>query len=206
MITLNLDWHEVLWWMQGGMAGSHIRWKVYEYMVNKVWPQCSEQDRRNLWFVMYRDFGDYWRPDGWHRLNHEDPHGEGPWKADDDKGYATDADGSRKQVIFDTTPWMFFRKVLARFDPENQYAVTIRVHNAEELDEVLRLTPAASIILRPSVPLTKKGYAGWYSSTATITVRAYQWQGEFRIDWGRRCAPDRIIEIKGLNIPDDGTM
>lgn len=30
MITLTLDWREVLWWFQGGMAGSHIRRSVYE--------------------------------------------------------------------------------------------------------------------------------------------------------------------------------
>ena len=61
MITLNLNWHEVLWWMQGGMAGSHLRWSVYEDMVNKVWPQCSEQERRNMWFIMRRDLGSWWR-------------------------------------------------------------------------------------------------------------------------------------------------
>ena len=59
MIALNLDWHEVLWWMQGGMAGSHLRWSVYEDMVNRVWPQCSEQERRNLWLVMRRDLGSW---------------------------------------------------------------------------------------------------------------------------------------------------
>lgn len=41
MITLNLDWHEVLWWMKGGIAGSHLCWNVYEDMVNRVWPTST---------------------------------------------------------------------------------------------------------------------------------------------------------------------
>ena len=68
MINLHLEWREVLWWMQGGMAGSHIRWSVYEDMVNKVWPQCTEQERRNIHYIMERDFGTYWR------------NSEGDWK------------------------------------------------------------------------------------------------------------------------------
>ena len=88
MITLNLDWHEVLWWMQGGMAGSHLRWSVYEDMVNRVWPQCSEQERRNLWLIMRRDLGRYWRPDGWSSFDLANAHGEGDWKPL--KGYTID--------------------------------------------------------------------------------------------------------------------
>ena len=68
MINLHLEWREVLWWMQGGMAGSHLRWSVYEDMVNKVWPQCTEQERRNIHYIMERDFGTYWR------------NSEGDWK------------------------------------------------------------------------------------------------------------------------------
>ena len=88
MITLNLDWREVLWWMQGGMAGSHLRWSVYEDMVNKVWPQCSEQERRNIWFIMRRDLGNYWRPAGWSGFDLATAHGEGEWKPL--KGYTID--------------------------------------------------------------------------------------------------------------------
>ena len=136
MVTLNLDWHEVLWWMQGGMSGSHNCWDVYEDMVNKVWPQCSEQERRNLWYIMRRDLGFYWRPDGWRGRDTDfDAIGDGPWK----KPIAyEDPEWSNKDCIFDTTPWMYFRQVLARFDPENQYAVTMRVHNQKELDYILR--------------------------------------------------------------------
>lgn len=161
MITLNLDWREVLWWMQGGMAGSHLRWSVYEDMVNRVWPQCSEQERRNIHYIMERDFGTYWR------------NSDGSWKSESD--------------IFDKTPFEYFRQVLARFDPENQYAVTMAVHNAEELDSVIFFTPAASVISRPSIPHTVEEYDAWHSDTATVTVRAYKWQEEYYIDWSRRC-------------------
>ena len=207
MITLNLDWREVLWWMQGGMAGSHLRWSVYEDMVNKVWPQCSEQERRNLWLIMRRDLGVLWRPTGWNRYE-PNPHGEGLWRADEN-GFAIDRDdpdGNPKQAIFDLPPWRYFRQVLARFDPENQYAVTMAVHNAEELDGVLRLTPAATIISQPKIPRTAAKYDAWQSATATLTVRAYKWQNEYYIDWTRRCDETRITKVEQLNIPDDGTM
>lgn len=82
MINLHLDWREVLWWMQGGMAGSHLRWSVYEDMVNKVWPQCTEHERRYIFLVMRRDLGTRWRPDEWTGFDFSDAHGEGEWRAD----------------------------------------------------------------------------------------------------------------------------
>ena len=205
MIKLTLDWREVLWWMQGGMSGSHNCWSVYEDMVNKVWPQCSEQERRNIWFIMRRDLGSYWRPDGW--SGYGEAHGEGEWKPL--KGHTIDrenADGKPVAYIIDETPLMYFRQVLARFDPENQYAVTMAVHNAEELDGVLRLTPAATIISQPKIPRTAAKYDAWHSDTATVTVRAYKWQNELRIDWTRRCDPDRITKVEKIEIPDNGTF
>ena len=179
------------------MSGSHLRWNVYEDMVNKVWPQCSEQERRNIWLIMRRDLGSWWRPDGWSGSDLATAHGEGKWKPL--KGHTIDredADGKPVAYIIDETPWMYFRQVLARFDPENQYVVTMPVHNAEELDSVLRLTPAATIINCPKIPRTAAKYAAWQSDTATVTVRAYKWQEEYYIDWSRRCDPDRIIEAR----------
>ena len=189
MIQLTIDWREVLWWMQGGMSGSHLRWSVYEDMVNRVWPQASEQERRNLWLIMRRDLGYWWRPDGWQGLSHMRDKGEGPWRTD----------------ITDKTPWEYFRRVLARFDPDRQWAVTLRCPDSDTLDSLLRLTPPASIISQPSLAHFKKGEK-WQSPTATVTVRAYRWQQDYYIDWSRRCAPDLIVRAEQIDIPDTGEM
>ena len=205
MITLNLDWHEVLWWMQGGMAGSHLRWSVYEDMVNKVWPQCSEQERRNLWLIMRRDLGSWWRPDGWSGFDLANAHGEGEWKPaaavltySDDKSY------DPAKCITDLAPWMYFRQVLARFDPENQYAVAMNVHNQKELDGILRDRHMGHLIEWPKLSHVRG--VDWESDTATVTVRAYKWKEEYYIDWTRRCDELRITKAERLTIPDDGTM
>ena len=204
MITMTFDWREVLWWMQGGMAGSHLRWSVYEDMVNRVWPQASEQERRNMWLIMRR--GSYWRPDGWNGHEHMQEKGEGPWEpAAGELTYSDDKRYDPSKFITDLTPWMYFRQVLARFDPDNQYAVTLRVRNSDELDSVLRLTPAASIIKQPSLSHIRKSDK-WESDTTTVTVRTYKWQDKYRIDWSRRCAEDSIIKVEKLEIHDEGTM
>lgn len=190
MITLTLDWREVLWWMQGGMSGSHIRWSVYEDMVNRVWPQCDEQTRRNLHYVMRRDLGDYWRPAGWSGYKH--PTGEGEWKPEEE--------------IHDRTPWIYFRQVLARFDPDNQWAVSVRIPDSDSLDRNLRLAPKACIISLPNIPRTSNEHASWTSDTATLTVRAYRWQDDYRLDWSHRVAPDTIVKTEKIEIPDTGEM
>lgn len=207
MITLKLDWREVLWWMQGGMAGSHLRWSVYEDMVNKVWPQCSEQERRNLWLIMRRDLGSWWRPDGW--SGYGEAHGEGLWRADDN-GYAIDhkdAVGKPKQVITDLTPWKYFRQVLARFDPENQYAVTLPIKDEDSLMISIRGLSKDSILDAPTLYISADGrHAFDIESHPTFTVRTYLWDGEYRIDWNRRCAEDAIKKAEKITIPDTGEM
>ena len=180
MITLNLDWREVLWWLQGGMAGSHLRWSVYEDMVNRVWPQCSEQERRNIHYVMERDFGTYWH------------NSDGDWKPESE--------------IFDKTPFEYFRQVLARFDPDNQYAVTLRVTTQEKLENSLRFTPAASIISCPTAYTAKGCKPTFDLNSAPLTVRAYRWQDEYRIGWIRRCDEKAIVNAEKLDIPDTGVM
>ena len=209
MITLQLDWREVLWWMQGGMSGSHLRWSVYRDMVNKVWPQCSEQERRNLFLIMRRDLGSYWRPDGWSGFDLKNAHGEGEWiPAAAVLTYSDDPTYDPAKCITDLTPWMYFRQVLARFDPENQYAVTIRVHNQKELDGILRDRHMGQIYWPK---LSHVRGVDWESDTTTVTVRTYKWQDlngndAYFIDWSRRCDPDKITKSEKLEIPDDGTM
>ena len=170
MIKLQLEWREVLWWMQGGMAGSHLRWSVYEDMVNKVWPQCTEQERRNIHYIMERDFGTYWR------------NSEGDWKPESE--------------IFNKTPFEYFRQVLARFDPDNQYAVTMKCKSSEAISH--------SCVWRYSQPCASGDH--WKSDTFETTVRTYKWQDEYRIDWERRCSETYIVKIEKMTIPDNGTM
>jgi hypothetical protein len=199
--------------MQGGMAGSHLRWSVYEDMVNKVWPQCSERERRNIWFVMRRDLGTYWRPDGWSDFDMSTAHGEGEWKADDN-GYAIDRskpDDMPKQVIYDKTPWMYFRQVLARFDPENQYAVTLQTETNDEVESLLTGLGLAkqSIISTPTLMLSADGTRYDWRLDTPLTVRTYKWQDligndAYFIDWRRRCDPDKITKAVKLESPTTG--
>jgi hypothetical protein len=178
--------------MQGGMAGSHLRWSVYEDMVNKVWPQCSEQERRNLWLIMRRDLGSYWRPDEWSGFDLANAHGEGEWRPENE--------------IKDTTPWMYFRHVLARFDPDNQWAVTIKVKSESMLEKTLIFSPKESIISCPTL-ITAKGCVPTFDmSSAPLIIRAYRWQDDYRLDWHRRIAPDIIVKAEQLEIPDTGEM
>jgi hypothetical protein len=46
----------------------------------------------------------------------------------------------------------------------------------------------------------------WESDTTTVTVRTYLWNGEYRIDWSRRCDETAIVKIEKIVIPDDETM
>ena len=202
MITLTLDWHEVLWFLAGAMQGSHLRWSAYEDMVNRVWPQCTEQERRSIFFVMRRDLGYWWRPEG---FRGDDPNlrGEGPWRADD-QGYAidrTDPEAKPRQVITDLTPWMYFRQVLARFDPDRQYAVTLRAESRKLADRVYKDVRQRGILI------PRDEDYGWKNpKSRTVTVRAYQWQQDYRIDWNTRCDQDRIVSVEKMEIPDTGKM
>jgi len=203
MITLTLDWHEVLWFLQGAMSGSHLRWSAYEDMVNRVWPQCTEQERRSIFFVMRRDLGYWWRPEG---FRGDDPNlrGEGPWKADD-QGYAidrTNPEAKPRQAITDLTPWMYFRQVLARFDPDRQYAVTLRAESLTETRIVYNDAKQRGIVIPRDGDYGEHRHIG----RRTVTVRAYEWQGDYRIDWNKRCDQDRIVSVEKMEIPDTGEM
>lgn len=89
--TVTLNWHELLWWLQGGMSGSHLRWSVYEDFVDRVWPQLDDKERENIYTCAKRDLS-------WHF--------EGDY--------------------VDKTPHQYFLQLLARFNPENQYIVTLK--------------------------------------------------------------------------------
>lgn len=205
---MTLDWHEVLWFFSGGMAGSHLRWSVYEDMVNRVWPQCSEQERRNIWLIARRDLGWSWRPRGWQGHAYMQATDEGPWLTTRADGIGIDPerpDEKPAQVIHDVTPWQYFRRVLSRFSPYEQVAVTLRCPSAEVLRSSLRPLSPASILRVPDVS-SFGSQTDWTSETATLTVRAYRHDGELFVDWSRRIDPDSILSQEPMTLPDDGTM
>jgi hypothetical protein len=123
---------------------------------------------------------------GWSGFGFVHPEGEGVWKEDSE--------------IHDKTPWMYFRQVLARFDPENQYAVTMQCKSSEDYQSFVRLAIFPAVCIRRPYNLPKE------SNTFEITVRTYLWNGEYRIDWSRRCAETAIVKTEKMNIPDNGTM
>lgn len=53
--TLSLDWHELLWYLEGGMCGSHLRWSIYSQFVNDVFPQLNERERECVYAYAKRD-------------------------------------------------------------------------------------------------------------------------------------------------------
>ncbi len=182
MIKLCLDWHEVLWWLKGGMSGSHLCWGVYEDMVNLVWPQCSEQERIAIFQIIRRDFGTYWRPEEWNGYRDA----EKPITADD---------GPWREDIFSKSEWMLFRQMLACYNPENQYKVTMRIRNKKDWN--LASLFRSRLLYLPAAPVTKNGEK-WDSVTAE--VRAYLWEGEYRMSWDNRCDESMIEMIEKIKI------
>ena len=61
-----------------------------------------------------------------------------------------------------------------------------------------------AVCIRRPYNLPKGDY--WKSDTFEITVRTYLWNGEYRIDWNRRCAETAIVKTEKMTIPDNGTM
>lgn len=87
---ISLDRFELLWYMQGFMGGSHLRWSGYERMVNDVWQQLTDKERECIYMYAKRDLS--WHFEGDH---------------------------------VDETPHKYFQQVLARYNPANQYSVTV---------------------------------------------------------------------------------
>ena len=101
--TLTLDRFELLWYLQGGMHGSHLRWSIYEDFVDKVYPQLSDSERDFVYTYAKRDL-DHWNG-----------------KKPEELEYSSDK-----------TPCKYFRQLLARFCPANQYIVTMKYKDGKE--------------------------------------------------------------------------
>ena len=106
---------------------------------------------------------------------------------------------------------MYFRQVLARFDPENQYAVTLKAKTDKEVESSMIRLDTRSVISMPKLVLSKDKKRMTWDKTVPIIVRTYKWQDPegkdaYFIDWKHRCAPERMKKVEKLEIPDDGTM
>lgn len=97
--TLNLDWQELLWLCEGAMGKSHLRWGIYDMMVNKVFPQLNEHERECVYTYLKRDTSWLWE---------------------------------RKSAL-DDTPYEYWLQTLARFNPANQYLVTMKDEGGKEI-------------------------------------------------------------------------
>ena len=53
--TLTLDRFELLWYVEGFVGGSHLRWSGYETMVDKVYPQLNDDERECIYTYAKRD-------------------------------------------------------------------------------------------------------------------------------------------------------
>lgn len=59
---LTLDKFELIWYLQGAMSGSHLRWGIYEDFVNLVYPQLNDDERKFIHYIATRDC--YWHFEG----------------------------------------------------------------------------------------------------------------------------------------------
>lgn len=122
---LTLDWDELLWYCQGFMCGSHLRWSGYERMVNDVWPQLSEGEREKIYTYAKRD------------LNH--------WE------------GKSEEEITDKTPYEYYHQMLARYNPTNQYKVSLENEKEKKVVEAYMWNG--------------RYYIGWYSYCAPEYIK-----------------------------------
>lgn len=90
--TLRLDKFKLLWLCEGAMGKSHLRWDIYDMMVNDVYPQLNDNEREFIYTYLKRDTAWLW----------ENPNG------------------------LDETPHQYWLQTLARYNPANQYVVTLK--------------------------------------------------------------------------------
>lgn len=92
MATINLDKFEILWLCEGAIGKSHLRWGIYDKMVNEVYPVLSEEEREFVYMYLKRDTAWHWT----------------------------------RRTLGDDVPYKYWQQMLARFNPANQYKVTVQ--------------------------------------------------------------------------------
>ena len=89
-VTITLDKFEILWYLRGGMSGSHLCWEVYERVVN-LYSQLSDNEREFIYMMAKRD------------LNHWE--GKNPEENPANRYKVTATDGIKKAQTFDAYKW-----------------------------------------------------------------------------------------------------
>ena len=70
--TITLDKFEILWYLHGGMCGSHLRWDVYERVAN-LYSQLSDDEREFIYMIAKRDLNQ-WEGKNPEELIHDTPY------------------------------------------------------------------------------------------------------------------------------------
>ena len=96
--TIKLDRFEILWFCEGFVGKSHLRWSGYERMVNDIWPQLNDDEREAIYTYTKRDLS-------WH------------WEGN----------------YVDDTAYEYWKQMLARYNPANQYKVTLKHGRKKEV-------------------------------------------------------------------------
>lgn len=99
MALVKLDKFEILWLCEGAIGKSHLRWGIYEKMVNEVFPILSEGEREFIYTYLKRDTAWIWE----------------------------------RKTLGDTTPYEYWLQTLARFNPTNQFRVTLKKGRKKEV-------------------------------------------------------------------------
>lgn len=99
MALVKLDKFEILWLCEGAIGKSHLRWGIYEKMVNEVFPILTEGEREFIYTYLKRDTAWIWE----------------------------------RKTLGDTTPYEYWLQTLARFNPTNQFRVTLKKGRKKEV-------------------------------------------------------------------------
>lgn len=94
-MTTNLDWHDILHWMDGCSIGSHIRQGIWDRAIDEFYPKLTAEERENIYTLAKRDL-----------LNRY-------------------MDIDNKHVDFNRPGAREFLHFLARYNPANQHMVTV---------------------------------------------------------------------------------
>lgn len=95
-MTTNLDWHDILNWMDGCSIGSHLRQGIWDRAIDEFYPKLSSEERKNIYTLAKRDL-----------LNR--------YMDIDNKHVDLNRPGAREFLHF-----------LARFNPANQHMVMVQ--------------------------------------------------------------------------------